>query len=99
MASRCYDWELPSVAEITLTDLKCPNSSSGSMTLTVGDPAHPSSIEEGKIEISTSSLGKQTIEGQFTSPTEANGTATMTIEIPFEKPCDLGTWNWNAKAE
>lgn len=86
-------------AEIILTDLKCPSSSSGSTTLTVGDPAHSTLINEGKIEIVASGLGKQSIEGQFTSPTEANGTMTMTLEIPLEKPCDLGTWNWTAKAQ
>lgn len=86
-------------AEITLADLKCPSSSSGSTTLTVGDPAHPTPIDEGKIEITASGLGKQAITGQFTSPTEAKGTVTITLEIPLEKPCDLGTWNWSAKAE
>lgn len=69
------------------------------MTLTVGDSAHPTLIDGGKLKITASGLGEQTIEGNFTSPTEVKGTATIILEIPFEKPCDLGIWNWSAKAE
>jgi hypothetical protein len=40
-----------------------------------------------------------TIEGQFTSPTEASGTINLKLKITYAGTFELGTWNWSAKAD
>jgi hypothetical protein len=78
---------------IELVDVKCPSSSSGSLTL---KPEDTIPIAAGKI---AAPLSGGEIQGQFTSPTEANGSVTIVLKIPLEEPCDLGTWNWSVKAK
>jgi hypothetical protein len=70
---------------------------SGSMTLYFYGPFP---ITEGKIDASLSGGGR--LKGQFRSPVEASGTATI-IDIQttlgITMTCDLGTFNWSAKGE
>lgn len=79
---------------IALTDLKCDGFSAGSMLQQLGGPFP---VAEGNIVASLSGGGE--IMGRFTSPTEASGTINLILEIPFGGTCELGTWDWSAKAE
>jgi hypothetical protein len=84
-------------AGITLKDLKCDGFSAGSMmnTATLSSP-----ITKGSFAASASGVGE--IKGQFTSPTDASGTINIAFKMTILNSsiaCDLGTWNWNAKAQ
>ena len=79
---------------IALVDLKCDGFSAGSMTQDFGGPFP---VAEGDIAASLSGGGE--IKGRFTSPTEASGTINLILEIPFGGTCDLGRWDWSAKAD
>jgi len=79
---------------VSLTDVKCDGFSAGNLTQRSQGSF---SVAEGRIAISSKSLGE--FEGRFLSPTEARGTAKLTLEIPFGGgTCDLGTWDWSATA-
>ncbi len=79
---------------ITLMDLTCDGFSAGSMTK---KSEAPFPVAQGNIVASPPGLGE--IKGRFTSPTEANGTVNLTLEIPFAGTCELGIWDWSAKAD
>jgi hypothetical protein len=72
------------------TEVKCDGFSAGSIT-TKDESSHP--ITGGKLEISSSSLGK--ITGQFTSSTAANGSIELTINPGIGSKIPCGTWNWS----
>jgi hypothetical protein len=70
--------------------------SAGSMETTASGPFP---ITDGKLAASASNLGE--INGQFTSSTEAVGTIHIRLEFSVldqKTVCELGTWNWSAKA-
>jgi hypothetical protein len=77
---------------VTLSNLQCDGFSAGSMTKTAGASI---SITEGNFHGSVTDIGE--IDGEFTSSTEANGTISLMLEIPYFGTCDLGTWNWSAQ--
>ena len=79
---------------VTLSDLKTESFSAGSMTKEVTGSIP---IKDGSFSGSLSGLG--TIEGTFTSPTEASGTVKLSVEIPFSVPADLGELKWTAGAQ
>jgi hypothetical protein len=79
---------------IAMTDLNCDGLSAGSTTQQLGGPFP---VTEGNIAASLSGGGE--IKGRFTSPTEASGTINLILEIPFAGTCDLGRWDWSAKAD
>lgn len=78
----------------TLNDLKTESFSAGSMDkrATTRIP-----ITGGSFSGPVGGLG--TIEGKFTSPTEASGTVKLNVEIPFSEPADLGEFSWTASAQ
>jgi hypothetical protein len=81
--------------QFTLTDPKCDGFSAGSST-TETQSVFP--VTNGNIAISLA-RGDQ-IKGRFTSPTAASGTIDLTVDPGIGgTPCDLGTWNWSAKAD
>jgi hypothetical protein len=75
-------------------ELKCEGFSAGSVT-SKDHSNHP--VNDGKLEIKSSSLGKVT--GQFTSATEANGSIELTINPGIGSPIPCGTWDWSATEE
>lgn len=79
---------------IALVELKCDGFSAD---LLIQDLGGPFPLSEGNIAASLSGGGE--IKGRFTSPTEASGTINLILEIPFAGTCDLGRWDWSAKAE
>ena len=84
---------LTSVA-VTVQNLKCDGFSAGSMTKEV-QGTFP--VTGGTLTASVSGIGE--IKGRFTSPTEASGTANLTLAIPMSAPCALGEYKWSAKAQ
>lgn len=78
---------------VSFNDLRCDGFSAGSMTKE-SSVAFP--VAEGKVAASVSGIGE--VKGQFGSATEASGTISLTLQIPFSKPCELGEWRWSAKA-
>jgi len=79
---------------VTLNDLKTESFSAGSMTKQVTG-AIP--ISKGSFTGQVSGVGA--ITGTFTSATEANGTAKLTLEIPYAGSVDLGEFKWTASAQ
>jgi hypothetical protein len=79
---------------ISLVDLKCDGFSADSMIQDLGGPFP---LSEGNIAASLSGGGE--IKGRLTSPTEASGTINLILETPFAGTCDLGRWDWTAKAQ
>jgi len=79
---------------IALVELKCDGFSAGSMTQEMGGPFP---VAEGNISASLPGGGE--LKGRFISPTEASGTINLVLEIPLAGTCDLGRWDWSAKAE
>jgi hypothetical protein len=94
------DGDTLSQVEITLQSIEC---SSESATFGVGESRVSFNdsipVTDGKIE---AVLGERTIKGQFTTPTEAEGTIDLIEEmndgLGNSVSCDLGTWNWKAQA-
>ena len=81
---------------VTLKDVKCDGMSAGSMETTTSGPFP---VTDGKLAASPSNLGE--IKGQFTSSTEAVGTIHLRLEFSIlgqTTVCELGTWNWSARA-
>lgn len=92
-------------ASWTLLKAKCSNDSGSIVIESVGwtsslVPAQPVPIANGTIEFNFSDLR---INGQFTSPTEANATIEISTEVDVASGdsiiCDCGTWNWIGKVE
>jgi len=79
---------------VALKDLKTETFSAGSMEKQVTGSIP---IAGGSFSGSLSGLG--TIEGQFTSATEASGSVKLNVEIPFSGPADLGEFSWTATAQ
>jgi len=79
---------------ITLNDLECDGFSAGSYS---AERQGSFPVTGGAFSASLSDIG--TIEGLFTSPTEASGTINLVLEIPYAGTFELGTWNWSAKAD
>ena len=79
---------------ITLNDLECDGFSAGSYS---AERQGSFPVTGGAFSASLSDIG--TIEGLFTSPTEASGTIDLVLEIPYAGTFELGTWNWSAKAD
>jgi len=79
--------------EYTLVEVKCPNVSVDSLEQGA-DVSY--SVTNGEI---VASLARAKIQGEFSSPTEASGTIDLVVELPFSGSCDLGMWNWSAKAD
>lgn len=89
---------------ITLTESKCSVTSEGVTSVVESESSTtsfegPFPIAEGKIDATFNKNGK--LKGQFTSPTEANGTInvvlTTVVGLGTLVNCDLGEWNWSAK--
>jgi hypothetical protein len=78
---------------VTLSDLKTESFSAGSMTKQVG-ASMP--IAKGRFSGSLGGLGD--ISGSFLTATEASGTITLKVEIPFDGTADLGEFAWTAVA-
>jgi len=87
------DGSLITSISITLTDVKANGFSAGSITQR-NDTSF--SITEGNIDASISAIGD--IKGRFTSPTKANGTIHLLLEV-LNVTYDLGTWNWSASTD
>jgi hypothetical protein len=90
---------------ITVTESKCSVTSEGVTYVTEVRSSTtsfegPFPIAEGKIDATFDNSRK--LKGQFTSPTEANGTIdvvqTTVVGLGKLVNCDLGEWNWSAKA-
>lgn len=79
---------------VTLVDLDVGVFSAGSYSVQSGG-SFP--ITGGAFSASITNTG--TIEGQFTSPTEASGTINLKLKIQYAGTFELGTWNWSAKAD
>ncbi len=82
--------------EVEFADLKCESLSAGSMMSAVSGEFP---LEGGEIAAAPEGIGKLT--GRFTSPTQASGTITLTLEqdIPGSTLiCEPGTWEWSAEA-
>lgn len=91
------DRTLLTSVRVTLKDVKCDGMSAGSMETTA---AGPFQVNDGKFSASPSNLGE--INGQFNSSTEAVGTIHVRLEFSIlgqKTVCELGTWNWSAKAD
>lgn len=79
---------------VEFQNLKCNGFSAGSMSKSVGGSF---AITGGAISATVSGLGE--IQGRFTSPTEASGTANLTLQIPMGGNCALGEFKWSAKGQ
>jgi hypothetical protein len=73
------------------TELKCEGFSAGS-SYTEVTGIYP--ITDGKIEITLSDIGE--INGQFTSPTAAEGTIHLAF---YNGQAECGTWKWSATSK
>ncbi|MEN6524040.1 MAG: hypothetical protein ABFD14_09990 [Anaerolineaceae bacterium] len=98
----------------SLSNMICSNESGGikitsdgfSTTTTFSQPA---AIANGKFELDIGGSDEEIrIDGQFTSPTEANATvqiSTTTIVAPpgtslrESISCDYGSWNWSGEVK
>ena len=84
---------------ISLTEFKCSVTSGGATSVVESGGfttslIGPYPMVEGKIETAFNESG--TLHGQFTSPTEANGTIDLVL-ITNGLPCDFGMWEWSAE--
>jgi len=79
---------------VEFQNLKCNGFSAGSMSKSVSGSF---AITGGSISATAGGLGE--IKGRFTSPTEASGTANLTLKIPMSGDCALGEFKWSAKAQ
>jgi len=77
-------------------DTKCALISRDILTMELLNEDDSSPIVNGNFEFISES-GNLKIKGQFTSPTEANGTIEIIFEsIDIKESCDFGTWVWRA---
>jgi hypothetical protein len=73
---------------VMFTELKCKGFSAGSSSSTVSGRAP---ITDAKFVFKASNIGE--VNGQFTSPTAANGTIHLAF---FNGKTECGTWKWSA---
>ncbi|MCL4529109.1 MAG: hypothetical protein M1282_06825 [Chloroflexi bacterium] len=81
---------------LMLSDLHCETMSAGSMSQNTGGQFP---LSGNQINIQSDSIGE--IKGSFTSATEASGTIHIAMKnkiMGATMLCDLGTFNWKAKA-
>lgn len=76
------------------TEITCDGFSAGSWSSSSSGFKAP--ITDGKFEVK-SSIG--VISGQFTSPTDAQGTIQMLIDTGFGGSIDCGTYKWSTKGK
>lgn len=98
----------------TLSNMKCSNES-GSITMTSGGSSAtttftpPAAIANGNFELDIGGFDEEIkIDGQFTSPTEANATIQISTTETLEPlgtmsrvsfTCDYGSWNWSGEVK
>ncbi len=84
----------------SLKPIECSGGSLEGMSELTQSLKGPFPVEDGKVNASLAEGGE--LKGAFTSPTEANGTIKVVVNITIFSNsiiCDFGMWNWKAKAQ
>ena len=72
-----------------LAEVKCGSAMVGALDQTY---SQPTAISAGQFTLPLA--GDGAIQGTFTAPGAAIGTARLIVDLPFIGQCDLGTWEW-----